>query len=233
MVSLYYFSLLITFLSGKKHSQNEAFVNQASPSSISTLQVGRNLVRLEGIIQEIPNRIDGPDETALAFIRLKVEQYDSDEGGWKGAGDKLRGVPFRLEDETGSIWIDPQGLDKLSLGEGIHVVPSAAESAAILVGLNLAVLRGETRCTLWELRKGQRVTVVGTVQQREGTLLVAKDKKQPLIVTSLLGNAVQVQLKQFAKRAWVMTAVLGGLGLMGFCCGLGFLVFNLTRFMGK
>lgn len=196
--------------------------------------MGKNLVRLEGIISEVPNRIDGPEESALAFIRLKVEEFDSDEGGWKGAGDKLRGVPFRLEDETGSIWIDPQGLDKLSLAEGHQLGDqAAAEDAAILTGLNPVVLRGQTRCTLWELRKGQRITVVGTVQQREGTLLVAKDKKQPFLVTSLLGNSVQVQLKQFAKRAWVMTAVLGGLGLLGFCCGLGFLVFNLTRFMGK
>ena len=222
----------VTFFAGRKHTQNEALVNSATSSHILTLKPGNHLVRLEGVIQEVPNKIDGSDESALAFIRLKIEQYDTDDGEWKGAGDKMRSVPFRLEDETGGIWVDPQGLDKLSLGEGRHLGPSEAESAAILVGLNPAVLQGNTRCTLWELRRGQRVTVVGTVLQRDGTLVVAREKKRSLIVTSLLGNAVQVQLKQMAKRAWIMTAILGGLGLIGFCCGLGFLAFNLTRFTG-
>jgi len=224
----------VTFFAGRKHSRNETLINSAAPSPISALKPGSQLVRLEGIIKDVPNKIDGPAESPLALIRLKVEEFDSDEGGWKGAGDKIQAVPFRLEDETGSIWVDPQGLDKHSLGEGHQLGDqAAAEAAAILAGLNPVVLRGQTRSTLWELRGGQRVTIIGTVMNRDGSLVIARDKKQPLIITSMLGNSVQVQLHEQVKRAWIMTGILGMLGLVGICCGLGFLAFNLTRFMGS
>jgi hypothetical protein len=224
----------IALFAGRKHAQNEVLINSAAPSRISNLKPGNRLVRLEGIIKEVPNKIDGPADSPLAFIRLKVEDFDSDEGGWKGAGDKMQAVPFRLEDETGTIWVDPQGLDKYSLAEGTQLGDQAsAEAAAILAGLNPVVLRGQTRSTLWELRGGQRVTIIGTVMNRDGSLIIARDKKQLLIITSLLGNSVQVQLHEQVKRAWIMTGILGGLGLMGTCCGLGFLVFNLTRFTGS
>ncbi len=220
----------ITLFAARKHTQNAAQINSASPSKISTLKPGSQLVRLEGIIKEVPDKIDGPAESPLALVRLKVEVYehDSDGSGWRAAGDKLRATHFLLEDETGTIWVDPQGLDKLSLGEG--TVPARreiAEAAAILVGLNTALLQGQSRAQLWELRGGQRVTVIGNVSERNGTLVVSKAKKDPLIVTSLLGSSVQVQTQQQVKTAWIMTAVLGIPGLLGLCCGLGFMAVNL------
>ncbi len=220
----------ITLFAARKHTQNASLINSAAPSKISTLKPGSQLVRLEGIIKEVPDKIDGPAEAPLALVRLRVEVYerDSDGSGWRAAGDKLRATHFLLEDETGSIWVEPQGLDKLSLGEGI--VPATreiAEAAAILSGVNPVVLNAESRARLWELRGGQRVTVIGTVTQRDGTLVLGKAKKDPLIVTSLLGSNIQVQTQQQIKTAWVMTAVLGIPGLIGVCCGLGFMAVNL------
>lgn len=223
----------ITLYAARKHTQNAAQINSAVASKISTLKPGNQLVRLEGIIKEVPDRIDGPAESPLALIRLRVEVRNGDESsGWSAAGDKLRAVQFRLEDETGSIMVDPQGLDEISLGEGsLPASFEIAEAAAILTGIPPIVLQGETRLRLWELRGGQRVTVVGTVIQRDGTLMLAKVKKSQLIVTSLLAGNVQVQTQQQIKTAWVLTAVLGIPGLLGLCCGLGSMAVALFRIL--
>jgi hypothetical protein len=220
----------ITLFAARKHTQNESRINNAAPSEISTLKPGGGLVRLEGTIKEVPDKLDGSAESPLAFVRLRVEVPDDEGSGWNPAGDSLRAVPFQLQDGTGSLWVDPQGLDKLSLGEG--VVPQTreiAEAAAILSGLDPVILQGPARVTMWELRGGQRVTVIGTVMQREGSLVLARQKKDPLIVTSLLGSNVQLQTRRQIRTAWIMTAVLGIPGLLGLCCGLGLLVSNLIR----
>jgi hypothetical protein len=220
----------ITFFAARKHTQNAAQINSAAPSRISNLKPGGQLVRLEGMIKDVPDKIDGPAESPLALLRLRVEMLNTDEGGWKGAGDKLRAVPFQLEDETGSLWVDPQGLDKLSLGEGADPQShEIAEAAAILAGLNPVILRGQTRSKLWELRGSQRVTVIGTVTQRDGILTIGKVGKAPLIVSSLFGGSVQVQTRQQIKTAWILTAVLGIPGLLALCCGVGMLAVTLYR----
>lgn len=222
----------ITFYAARKHTQNMAQINSAAPTKISTLKPDNRLVRLEGVIKKVHEAIDGPPESPLAFVRLKVEVYqsDSDGSGWRGAGDKVRATAFQLEDETGAVWVDPQGLDKLSLGEGI--VPATretAEAAAILTGINPVVFNTQSRAQLWELRGGQRVTVIGAVTQRDGTLVVGKLKDNPFVITSLLGADVQVQSQKQAKTSWVMTAILGIPGLLALCCGLIGALVSLLR----
>ncbi len=220
---------IVTFTAGRKHSQNLDQINRSVSSKIATLKPGNQLVRLEGVIKEVPNAIDGPAESPLAVLRLKVEEYKDDESGWGGAGDKIRTAPFLLDDGSGSIWVDPQGLDKHSLGDAMTPAGDKAEAAAILLGLPLIILHGQTRSQLWELRGGQRVTVIGVVQQRDGKLLVAKSKSQVFIVSSRLGTGIQVQSQQQVKTAWVYTAILGIPGILAVCCGLVFLVTTLIR----
>ncbi len=219
----------VTFYAARKHGQNVEQINRAVSSKIATLKPGNQLVRLEGVIKEVPNAIDGPAESPLAVLRLKVEEYKDDESGWGGAGDKVRTAPFLLDDGSGSIWVDPQGLDKHSLGDAMTPAGDKAEAAAILLGLPLIILHGQTRSQLWELRGGQRVTVIGVVQQRDGKLLVAKSKSQVFIVSSRLGTGIQVQSQQQVKTAWVYTAILGIPGILAVCCGLVFLVTTLIR----
>lgn len=212
----------IALYAARKHTQNMESINSAAPTKISTLKPANRLVRLEGVIKKVHEAIDGPPESPLALARLKVEVYerDSDGSGWRGAGDKLRTSPFLLEDETGSVWVDPQGVDKLSLGEGVVPTREAAEAAAIQVGIAPGLLNLESRAQLWELRGGQRVTVVGAVTQRDGQLVVGKLKDNPFVVTSLLGAEVQAQSQKQAKTGWGMAALLGIPGLLAVCCGV-------------
>jgi hypothetical protein len=220
---------VVTFVSGRKHTQNLEQINRAVSSKISTLKPGNQLVRLEGVIKEVPNAIDGPAESPLAVLRLHIDEYKDDEDGWGGAGDKVRTTHFLLEDDSSSVWVDPQGLNKHSLGASQTPDRERAEAAAILLGLPLAVFQGRTQSQLWELRGGQRVTVIGVVQQRDGRLFVAKPKSQVFIVSSHLGTAIQVQPQQQIKTAWMMTAVLGIPGVLAVCCGLAFLATTLVR----
>ena len=222
----------IAFFSARKHGQNMTRINSAVPSSIASLKPANQLVRLEGVVRKVQNAIDGPEISPLALVRLKVEIYehDIDASGWRGAGDKLRSTPFQLEDETGTIWVDPQGLDKISLGEGI--VPATreiAEAAAIQVGINPRVFNSESRARLWELRGGQRVTVIGAVSQRDGNLVVGKLKKEPFVVSPLLGNSIQVPAQKQVKTGRLMALLLGIPGVLVVACSLVWTVVTLIR----
>ncbi|MEZ0396637.1 MAG: GIDE domain-containing protein [Anaerolineales bacterium] len=217
----------VAFYAWRKHTQNLAVINSAVPTKISTLKSSDQPVRLEGVIKQVPQAIDGPPEAPLAFVRLKVEVFERNEygqrsdefTGWRGAGDKLRGVPFLLEDESGSVWVDPQGLDKVSLGEGVIPTREAAEAAAIQVGIDPRVFNLESRAQLWELRGGQRVTVIGVPALRNGQLVVGKVKDKPFVVTSLLGQSVQLQTGKQAQTGKSMAIVFGVVGLLAICCG--------------
>lgn len=210
----------ISFYAWRKHTKNLAILNSAVATPIAALKPSNQLVRLEGVIKQVPQAIDGPPEAALAVVRLKVEVYEQGEdSGWRVAGDKIRAVPFLLEDETGSVWVDPQGLDKVSLGEGIVPSREAAEAAAIQVGIDPRVFNLDSRAWLWELRGGQRVTVIGITTQRNGQLVIAKSKDAPFVVTSLLGEAVQVQTGKQAKTGQTMAIIFGVVGLLVICCG--------------
>ncbi len=218
----------VAFYAWRKHTQNLAVLNSAAVTKIAALKPSDRLVRLEGVIKQVPHALDGPPESPLAFVRLKVEIYERDtetrrdrdhEFGWRAAGDKIRSVPFLLEDETGSVWVDPQGLDKVSLGEGIVPTREAAEAAAIQVGIDPRLFNLKSRARLWELRGGQRVTVIGVVSQRDGRLMVGKSKDAPFVVTSLLGEAVQVQTGKQAQTGRTMAIVFGAVGLVAICCG--------------
>lgn len=212
----------VAFYAARKHTSNLEKINSAAATKISTLKPSNQLVRLEGVIKQVPQPIEGPPEAPLAFVRLKVEVYerDDEESGWRAAGDKMRSTLFLLEDETGSIWVDPQGLDKVSLGEGVVPTREAAEAAAIQTGLDPRVLNLESRARMWELRGGQRVTVIGAVMRHGDQMIVAKLKDNPFIVTPLLGSDVQVQSQKQAKTGWTMAAILGIPGLLAICCGL-------------
>jgi hypothetical protein len=222
---------LVAFYAGRKHTQNAEQINNAIPAKISTLKVNQ-VVRLEGVITEVPNKIDGPAESPLALVRFQVIAPSSDDDGAGAGGDKIHGVPFKIQDETGSVWVDPQRLDKISLGEGIPPANRGiAEAAVIQTGLDPVVLDSGGRMRLWELRGGQRVTVVGTVASYEGGLVVMKVKNNPLIVTSLLGSNVQVETQKQVKTAWVYTAVLGIPGVLFLCCGVAAAGVGLFRLL--
>ena len=82
--------------------------------------------------------------------------------------DSARGIPFQLEDGSGAVWFNPDGLDKQLLGDGTVPDENQVQAACILLGIPTNKLRGQVRFLLWELRAGQTISVVGTHVQGQG-----------------------------------------------------------------
>ena len=190
-------------------------------------------MRLQGQIVAQTNAIDGPAENAVVYLRLKVEVYrsDSDSSGWEGLTDKARSIPFQLKDGSGAIWVNPDGLDKQLLGDGIVPDENHVQAACILLGISPKILRGRLRFRLWELRAGQNVTVVGCVVQGHAGLEVHRVQGQPFIVSPLLGQAVDASISTQSKKARIWTLVLGIPGAILLLCTLSGALIALVRLL--
>jgi hypothetical protein len=223
----------ILFFTARKRGQTGSAVRAVRTTTAAALQPGAKLARLQGRIVTPPSAIDGPADAALVYLRLKVEVYDSDpdDSGWKGLTDKARGVPFQLEDGSGAVWVNPDGLDKQLLGSGIVPNDDQIQTACTLLGISPDMLRGQLRFRLWEFRAGQTVTVVGAPVQGPNGLTLVKASGQPFIVSPMAGEAVENAISTQTKKATVWTLVLGIPGLLALCCGLGGAAFALIKML--
>jgi len=225
----------ILFFTSRKRGQVGSAVGTAKKMTVATLQPGQGLARLQGTIAPLENAIDGSAENALIYLRLKVEQYrrDSDSSGWVGLTDKARGIPFQLNDGSGSVWVNPVGLDKQLLGDGITPNEDQIQAACILLGFSPNMLRGQLRFWLWELRAGQALTVVGVVAQGQNGLGIARVQGQPFVVSPLLGQAVDGKISTQSKTARTWMLVLGIPGALFLLCGLGGALISLINVLMK
>jgi hypothetical protein len=221
----------ILFFSTRKRGQVGSAVSAAKKATVAALKPGEGLVRLQGRIAPQAIAIDGPAENALVYLRLKVEVYesDSDSSGWKGLTEKAHGILFRLDDSSGTVWVNPEDLDRHLLGNAIVPDDNQAQAACILLGISPKMLRGQLRFTLWELRAGQTLTVVGNVVQGQNGLEITRVQGQPLIVSPLLGQAVDARIstQKNTSRTWML--VLGIPGAFFLLCGLGGALVSLIR----
>ena len=139
--------------------------------------------------------------------------------------DRIQTRPFLLDDGTGTVWVDPTGLDRLLLGEGI--VPEPEEQAAVLQAVGLPPsLSGLVQ--VWALSTGQEVTVVGTVQKRDGQTVIAKSQGQPLIISP---GDISDLLAQTGKQSAVAWFMLGALALIILCLLTIFSILLLRTFL--
>jgi len=221
----------LLFFSARKRGQTGSAVAAAKQTTIAALKPGTGLVRLQGQVAPHTGPIDGASDSGLVYLRLKVEVYDSDSdsSGWKGLTDKARGIPFQLTDGTGDVWVNPEGLDKYLLDTGLTPTQEQVEAACILLGIDQNILRGQLRFTLWELRAGQTVSVVGNPTQGAQGLVIARAQGQPFVVSPLLGQALDGRISTQKKTSQVWTYVLGIPGLLFLLCGLGGAVVSLVR----
>jgi hypothetical protein len=221
----------ILFFTARKRNQVGSAVRAARRTPISGLVPGPSLVRLQGRIAALDNAIDGSAENALVYLRLKVEVYESDSesSGWRGLTDKARGVPFQLDDNAGLVWINPDGLDKQVLGDGIIPNEDQIQAASILLGIQPKILRGQLRFRMWELRTGQTISVVGGVVQNQNGLVVLRIPGQPFIVSPDLGQALDAKISKQSKLARTWMLALGIPGAILFMCGVGGAIIALIR----
>lgn len=221
----------VAMYAGRKHGDTASQVARAIRLKAAALRPGMGLTRLQGKIAPLQNPLDGPPESGLAYLRLQVEEYVSaytstgqktgKTPGWKPFADKWRGVPFQVEDDSGRVWVDPQGLDRHFVGEGFTPNDDQIQAACTLLDMSPDMLRGKLRFRMWELRAGDIVTVVGApIQDAQGNLVIAKAQGQPLFVSRWLGNALDEKLAGQTKQAKNWVLFLGIPGLLFLLCGL-------------
>jgi hypothetical protein len=169
----------------------------------------------------------------LVYLRLKVEKYesDSDSSGWRGLTDKARSVPFQLDDDSGAVWVNPEGLDKQLLGEGITPNEDQIQAACILLEISPKMLSGQLRFTLWEFRAGQTLSVVGGVMQGQNGLEMTRVQGQPFVISPFLGQTVDAKITTQSKLARTWMLILGIPGVLFLLCGLGGAVVSLIRLL--
>jgi hypothetical protein len=221
----------ILFFTARKRGQVGSAVGNARKTNIAKLQTSAELVRLQGRIASLQNALDGAPENALVYLRLKVEQYENDEdgSGWRGLTDKVRSTPFQMDDGSGLIWTNPEGLDKQLLGDGFIPNEDQIQAACILLNISLKIFAGKLRFRMWEFRSGQEVTVVGTVVQSQQGLEINKVQGQPFIISPLLGQTLDAKISIQSKRARTWMFVLGIPGAILLLCGLGGALVSLIQ----
>jgi hypothetical protein len=224
----------ILFFTSRKRGQIGSTVGTIKRTTIAALQPATEPFRLEGRLDPAGNGFDGPLETAVVYLRLKAERYERDEdsSGWRGLTDKTRAVPFKLQDGSGAVWVNPEGLDKQLLGNPITPTDDQVQAACILLGINPKILRGQLRYTLWEFRGGQTLTVVGNVFQDPAGLVVRRLQGKPFIISPLLGEALGTTLSTQQNKAHIWMYVLGIPGALFLLCGLGGALYSLARLLG-
>lgn len=226
----------ILFFSARKRERIGSEISTAKISTIAALRPETGLVRLQGQIAPHAEAIDGAPETALVYVRLKVEVYEvgDESSGWKGLITKVRSVPFQLDDGSGTVLVNPEGLDNQLIGTGIVPSEEQLETTCILLGISRGILRGQLRFTLWELRVGQTMTVIGTPNQGQNGLELAKIPGKTFVVSPLLGRNVDGTISTQTKKAQVWTYILGIPGALFLLCGLGGAAYSLiSLLMGK
>ena len=190
--------------------------------TLSDLDPGWGNVLISGKVSQIPQRLDdrapfpldGKNPAPLAVLRLAIEEYDVDSGGWQPLRDDARATPFILEDGTGTAWIDPQKQEVRLKGESF--IPSLEQVRAALQILRLPpqLVKGERlRYRIWVLRSGESVSVMGRVQPRPQVLV--RTEEQPLLLSSKNGH---VPDSQADKRSFTSFGVVAAtIGLSGLC----------------
>jgi hypothetical protein len=222
---------LILYFTQRKRGQVGSAVNQARPVEILDVTPGSGLVRLQGRIIAPPNALDGPEDAPLVYLRFKVEIYksDDDSSGWVGFTEKAHGVPFQLEDGSGTVWVNPEGLDKQLLGEGSVPNNDQITRACLLLGISTDMLRGQLRYRIWELRAGQTITVVGAPVQGQSGVEVVHSQGQPFVISPMLGVAVDSAITSQKGKARTWMLIIGIFGGVFLLCGLGGFLYNLIR----
>nr|BAL54984.1 hypothetical protein HGMM_F22C05C30 [uncultured Chloroflexota bacterium] len=220
----------IAFYAKGKHEKSARAIASARPAKISSLRPGMGLVRLRGRVAPVPHPFEGTPENGLIYLRLQVEEYVSaytitgnktgETPGWKPFTDKWRGIPFQLEDESGQVWVKPEGLDRHFVGDGFVPDEAQIQKACDLLEISPDMLKGRLRFQMWELRAGQEMTVIGApLQDEEGNLVIAKSNSYPLLISSWPWEILDKKLSAQARQARNWVLFLGIPGLFFLLCG--------------
>jgi hypothetical protein len=195
--------------------------------NIADLQPGRGLVELKGVITQVPRPLDKNVDNPLAVLRLVIEESEP-QAGWRQVLDRVLATEFSLEDGTGVVWVAPDQLDLNLLGEGSFASIKQAEEALKILGLQASSAWGRgLRYRIWELRKGQPLIALGSVQQH---FKLVGSSQHPVALSTAdeptSATATEASGGHGINTLLVLVIALGGAAFLG---GLVWLTWALMR----
>jgi hypothetical protein len=205
----------LLLISSALKNQHVQWVAQASQLTVSSLKPSEQPVRLKGRIVGILQPLTALDAGGHAVLGVRVEEIVGDDGILETRIFRFGTTPFWLDDGTGLILVDPSHLDREFLGDGIEPTQEQMEEAMQIMGCSPDLVREPgLRTRMWELRKGEQVTVVGRIYEHEGQITIAKAEGHPFVVTAMDEARLASHSIHQAKMAMLWAFVLGVPGMI-------------------
>lgn len=147
------------------------------------------------------------DKQKVVLERYKEESQTAK--GWKDINDSIsfKVVPFKIKnDKAQEVFIDPYGLDKTYIGEPERKIENGI------------------RKSLWKLKLGQKINVLGNVDNNAGNLVINDPNlkksfvetifdKEPFIVTSMERSQTAVKAEELYKSIYFSSLALLAVGI--------------------
>jgi len=109
--------LVILIRSARQRQRLQTTLANIPLQSVAALRPGPGLVRLKGVIAQVPEPVPPLLDIAVVRVAIKTGRPGEED---RQQMDRVQVRPFLLDDGTGTVWVDPTGLDRFLLGEGIH-----------------------------------------------------------------------------------------------------------------
>lgn len=212
-----------------------AAIKKAKPLSIAELAPGLGLVRVSGTIARVDQPLNPEEGVPLAMLRMQIYGLKSGTEGreWGPVTGKTLAAPFWLDDGTGTIWVDPRPVDSRLMGNGVEPTDDQVNEAYQILGIDpflIARIATNVRYQLWEWRVGQRLTVIGPVTQKEGRLTIGRVRGQPMLVSPLDVDSMDVTVKKTSSKIWI---VIGAIVVLLICCPAAAILPRALAFLPK
>ncbi|MCR4408172.1 MAG: E3 ubiquitin ligase family protein [Anaerolineae bacterium] len=210
-------------------------IKKAKPLSIAELAPGLGLVRVSGTIARVDQPLNPEGGVPLAMLRMQIYGLKSGTEGreWGPVKGKTLATPFWLDDGTGTIWVDPHPVDPRLMGNGVEPTDEQVNEAYQILGIDpflVARIATNMRYQLWEWRVGQRLTVIGPVVQKEGRLSIGRVRGQPMLVSPLDVDSMDVTVKKTSSKIWIVIGVIVALLI---CCPTAAILPRVLAFLIK
>lgn len=166
-------------------------------------------VLLTGQIQA-SSTFNSRDNQKVVLERYKEEKETAK--GWQEIKDNsfFKVIPFKLNSSNQTIIVDPYGLDKAYIG-----VPKS--KIEIVDGIKI-------KKNLWILKEGQKVNILGNIENKSGVLVVNNPNlyksffdslfnKEPFIITSMEKGETANKANEIGKSIYYSSFALFAVGI--------------------
>jgi hypothetical protein len=153
--------------------------------------------------------------TACAAYMLEVQQYkrSRNSSGWRTISKTRSKQPFEIDDETGTLLIDPSNAELMVSGEGFDDSLNAEQKAA-LEGLGIKTtgfLGSEKKLRVIEhlVTPQQEIYAIGKIQPGLGKKTIAGEGSVPLIISDRSERDVLITLYKRVGLYMLISVAVG------------------------